>query len=208
MKKELSCHTSNADFDHSISHQAPVKSGNEALPLSEQTLLIQRWSIMWRTILLSCYGEAMYPYVRYLRVLDLRDLFYLLDEDKFRGKIFQNFFSGPLEKFDFMAQTTGTRTQNLRARGLNLRNNIAAIGDVIVKNAPMLEEITEPSVGEHNILSRTIPRWAPDLSRLQSLELWDGKTLGRLDVQRMLHIHCPLLRRIRVYQWYATCSYR
>lgn len=29
----------------------------------------------------------MYPYCRYLRVLDLRDLTDLLDDDKFRGKI-------------------------------------------------------------------------------------------------------------------------
>ena len=143
----------------------------------------------------------MYPYVHFLRVLDLRDLFYLLDEDKFRVKILTNFFSGPLEVFDFMAQTPGTRTQKHRAKGLNLRKNVAAIGDVIVKNAPMLEELTEPIVGEFNILSDTLPRWAPNLGRLQSLELWDGRTLGNEAVRDMLHTYCPSLRRIRVYQW-------
>lgn len=75
----------------SASHNAPVKSGgsNEALPFSEQELVVQRWSIMWRTILLSCLGETLFPYCRYLRVLDLRDVYELLDDDKFRGKIQQ-----------------------------------------------------------------------------------------------------------------------
>ena len=143
----------------------------------------------------------MYHYVRYLRVLDLRDLYYLFDDDKFRGDIYENFFSGQLSRFDFMAQTSGTRLQKFRGKGFSIRNNVVDIGDVIVQNAPMLEELTEPIVGEYNILSAAIPRWAPDLSRLQSLELWDGKTLGDEAVRTMLHAHCPLLRRIRVYQW-------
>jgi hypothetical protein len=32
-------------------------------------------------------GRTMYPYCRYLRVLDLRDLTNLLEDEKFRGKV-------------------------------------------------------------------------------------------------------------------------
>jgi len=72
------------------SHEAPVKSGgNEALPFQEQEQAVQRWSILWRTVLLSCTEETLFPYCHYLRVLDLRDLWDLLDDDKFRGKIQQ-----------------------------------------------------------------------------------------------------------------------
>jgi hypothetical protein len=74
----------------SASHNAPVKSGgNEALPLQEQEQTVQRWSILWRTVLLSCTEETLFPYCHYLRVLDLRDLYNLLDDDKFRGRIYQ-----------------------------------------------------------------------------------------------------------------------
>jgi hypothetical protein len=76
--------------DHSASHNAPVKSGgNESLPLQEQEQAVQRWSILWRTILLSCTEETLFSYCHYLRVLDLRDLYELLDDDKFRGRIKQ-----------------------------------------------------------------------------------------------------------------------
>lgn len=31
----------------------------------------------------------MFPYCHYLKVLDLRDVYNLLDDDKFRGRIYQ-----------------------------------------------------------------------------------------------------------------------
>ncbi|CAD0046837.1 unnamed protein product [Aureobasidium pullulans] len=176
------------------------RGGNEASPLQEQETAVQRWSILWRTILLSCTEETLFPYCHYLRVLDLRDLHELLDDDKFRGKIQQNFFSGSL------------------ARSSNMRQTVVAIGDgvfrlryhravqliiipAIVKAAPMLEELTEPILSEYNIFTSALPRWAPDLSRLRSLELWDGKTLGDETIQNLLHEHCPHLNRINIYQW-------
>lgn len=145
----------------------------------------------------------MYPYVRYLRVLDLRDLHELLDDGKFEGKIYKNFFSGSLHQFDFMAQLPTTRKQRYLGRGAKLRSNVAAIGDTVVKNASMLEEVTEPSVSEFSILADTLPRWAPYLSRLQSLELWNGKPLGDETIRNLLHANCPSLRRICIYMWYV-----
>lgn len=52
-----------------------------------------------------------------------------------------------------------------------------------------------------SVLSTALPRWAPDMSRLRSLELWEGKTLGDEIVQDLLHKHCPHLNRIKIYQW-------
>jgi len=186
------------------SHEAPVKSGgNEALPFQEQEQAVQRWSILWRTVLLSCTEETLFPYCHYLRVLDLRDLWDLLDDDKFRGKIQQNFFSGSLARFNFTSQTRG-KAQAFRSK--NMRDTVAAIGDAIVEAAPMLEEIAEPILDEHNILSNALPRWAPNLSRLRSLRLWDGKTLGDETIQQLLYKHCPHLSRINIYQWIADDS--
>ncbi|KAH0119609.1 hypothetical protein KCU66_g9777, partial [Aureobasidium melanogenum] len=183
------------------SHNAPVKSGgNESLPLQEQEQAVQRWSILWRTILLSCTEETLFPYCHYLRVLDLRDLYELLDDDKFRGRIKQNFFSGSLARFNITGQT---RSKARALKSSNMRETVAAIGDAIVKAAPMLEELTEPTVG---VLSSALPRWAPDMSRLRSLELWEGKTLGDETVQDLLHKHCPHLNRIKIYQWISDDS--
>lgn len=81
---------SKTETNLSASHNAPVKSGgNEALPLQDQEQAVQRWSILWRSILLSCTEETLFPYCHYLRVLDLRDVYNLLDDDKFRGRIYQ-----------------------------------------------------------------------------------------------------------------------
>lgn len=80
-----SCYTSNSVR---VCNDSPVRSGgNEAISFPEQELVVQRWSILWRTIILSAFGKTLYPYCRYLRVLDLRDLTDLLDDDKLRGKI-------------------------------------------------------------------------------------------------------------------------
>ncbi|KAI5248127.1 hypothetical protein E4T43_01625 [Aureobasidium subglaciale] len=89
------------------------------------------------------------------------------------ANLYRNFFSGSLARFNITSQTRG---KNRALRSSNMRETVAAIGDAIVKAAPMLEELTEPIVGEYNILSSALPRWASDLSRLRSLELRDDES--------------------------------
>lgn len=115
--------------------------GNEARPLAEQELTVQKWSILWRTIVLSCTGETLHPYCRYLRVLDMRDLYDLLDDDKFRGKIqksalfnwvdyvcelivFRNFYAGSMSRFN-----TSAPVKRIAQKAANLRAVISAIGE-------------------------------------------------------------------------------
>jgi hypothetical protein len=52
-------------------------------------LTIQRWSILWRSIIASALDATLFPYCRYIRNLDFRDLINLLDEDQFRNKVFK-----------------------------------------------------------------------------------------------------------------------
>lgn len=177
----------------SISHSAPVKGGGEGLPLAEQELTVQRWSILWRTITLSAFGKTLYPYCRHLRLLDLRDLGDLLDDDKFRGKIFKKFFSGELAQFHFV-QATSTRGRPAR---LDIRKIVTAIGAKITQHSPMLEALTEPT--NSNIFTSVLSDWAPRLSHLKSLDLWDGKALANEDLQKQLHEHCPNLSSLRIY---------
>lgn len=48
--------------------------------------IVKRWSIFWRSICLSTLNGTMFPYCRYLRSLDMRDLEQLLDDERFSGR--------------------------------------------------------------------------------------------------------------------------
>lgn len=71
-------------------HLAPVRGGGEdlyGLPAATKLLTIQKWSILWRSIVASSLDATLFPYCRYIRSLDFRDLGYLLDDDQFRAKV-------------------------------------------------------------------------------------------------------------------------
>lgn len=55
--------------------------------MDQQQLVIQKWSILWRSIILSSLGKTLFPYCKYIKVLDLRDFNSMLDDDMFRGQI-------------------------------------------------------------------------------------------------------------------------
>lgn len=178
-----------------ISHQAPIKGGGEGLPFSEQELLVQKWTILWRTIILSALdnSETSYPYCKHLRFLDLRDLSDLLDDDKFRNKTLKKFFSGKLNQYHHVI-----RVGKRRVERLDIKRIVAAIGDVITEASPLLEQLSEPS--NSNVFSVSLPEWAPRLANLTSLDLWDGNALAGDTVQNLLHVHCPRISSLRVYQ--------
>lgn len=67
---------------------ASVKGGgSEALPSAQQLLVVQKWSILWRSIILSSLGKTLFPYCKYIRGLDFRDLNSMLDDEMFRGEV-------------------------------------------------------------------------------------------------------------------------
>lgn len=171
------------------------------MSLAEQDLMVQRWSILWRTIILSALGQTSYPYSKHLRVLDLRDLAQLLDDDKFKqGKIMKHFFSGALARFNITIDMpkTGKKAQWKR---LDVNAIIAAIGDVITQQSPLLEELTEPTSGD--IMTIALLSWTPRLTHLRRLDLWDARALADETVRNLLHVHCPNLDNLRIYQFSA-----
>ena len=170
-----------------------MKGGGEGLPLAEQELTVQRWSIMWRTITLSALGKTAYPYCRHLRFLDLRDLGDLLDDDKFRGKIVKQFFAGDLAKLHYVQQTPVRG----RAARLDTKKIITAIGNEITQQAPLLEALSEPTAS--NVFCSALSGWAPRLSNLRSLDFYDGKALADETLRNLLHAHCPNLASLRIY---------
>lgn len=148
---------------------------------------------------MSALGQTIYPYCKHLRMLDLRDLGYLLDEDKFRqGKIVKNFFSGPLERFNLTMDAPVRQGSRNRPKKLDIRKIVVAVGDVITEQSPLLEALTEPTLD--GLLSSALLSWAPRLGHLRRLDLWDGIALADETVCSLLHSHCPNLDALRIYR--------
>ncbi|KAK0925319.1 hypothetical protein LTS16_003968 [Friedmanniomyces endolithicus] len=185
----------------SLGDQSPSRSiVMDNLSPAESDIALMRWSILWRTVTLSALGKTMYPYCRHVRNLDLRDLSDLLDRlDETRSrKVAKHFFASHLSSFHHVLQTTG----KYRATRLNSEKTLAEVGDIITQQAPLLEGIAEPSTSD--VLSGTLPAWAPRLTHLHELELWDGKALEDETLRKLLHTHCPKLNKLRMYRSSAS----
>ena len=79
-----------ADLSVDSTHGQAPRDDEEAEGLNsaaQQELFVQKWMIMWRSILLSTQDKTIFPYHQYIRHLDLRDLRHLLEDTKFRGAI-------------------------------------------------------------------------------------------------------------------------
>lgn len=71
-------------------HEAPIRGGGDdtlGQPLAQKLLITQRWSILWRSIIASSLDDTLFPYCRYIKTLDFRDLGNLFGDDQFRNKI-------------------------------------------------------------------------------------------------------------------------
>ncbi|KAH6872942.1 hypothetical protein BKA58DRAFT_383136 [Alternaria rosae] len=177
-------------------HLAPVRGGGEdlyGLPAATKLLTIQKWSILWRSIVASALNVTLFPYCRYIKSLDFRDLGYLLDDDQFRAKVSKQFFSGPLKQFE--KTETGTNIKGRKYTRIKTADIIDAIGEVVTQHTPTLEIIS----GE--LQPGALVRWTPRLPRLQSLELWDGKPLEEELVHASIYDHCPQFKSLMIYTW-------
>ncbi|EUC45020.1 hypothetical protein COCMIDRAFT_96713 [Bipolaris oryzae ATCC 44560] len=180
-------------------HLAPVRGGGEdlyGLPAATNLLTIQKWSILWRSIVASSLGATLFPYCRYIRSLDFRDLGYLLEDDQFRAKISKQFFSGPLKQFEKTETLTNIKSRKFTR--IKTADVIDAIGEVVTQHTPTLEVIS----GE--LQPGALVRWTPRLPRLQSLELWDGKPLEDELVHASIYEHCPHFNSLMIYTWRST----
>lgn len=169
------------------------------MPGPDQDLTVMKWSILWRTIILSALGKTLYPYCRHMRELDLRDLkllFETLDEPKFRSRVAKQFFAGDLARFHYV----GASPKKKGAARLDMTKILLAVGDEITQHAPLLEGLLEPS--DENVLISALPTWTPRLGHLRSLEFYDGKLLADETIRNLLHAHCPHLHKLQLY----TCS--
>lgn len=99
---------------------------------------LQRWSIAWRSIILSTMNGTAFPYYSYLRFLDLRDLGNMLDDEKFKKKIQTTFFDGELSKLHLEKEIT---TRKGPIMTLDIQQIVEAVGDLIAPKASILLEM-------------------------------------------------------------------
>lgn len=177
-----------------MQERSPVMTdaNSETTSLATQGLLVQKWSIMWRSIVLSSLNKTLYPYCRYMRVLDLRDLEYLLEDPKFRGHIANKFFEGELQQFKFEEKVTKTYKR------LDIPRVVIAMGDAVSRETPLLEQISGKVSGD------ALSKWVDRLPKLRRLELWEGSSIGEESVQDAIIAHCPHLEEISMFSWMSV----
>ncbi|KAF2799945.1 hypothetical protein K505DRAFT_404299 [Melanomma pulvis-pyrius CBS 109.77] len=178
-------------------HLAPVRGGgdDEAVPLATKQLTVQRWSILWRSIIASSLDDTLFPYCRYIKTLDFRDLYMLLDDDQFKGKVTKYFFAGLLSRFHLTLNIT--YPSGRKVKRLDIVPIIDAIGEVVTQHTPMLEKIS----GE--LLTHALIRWSPRLPRLEALEMFDGSPLQDELVHSSIQQHCPQFNSLSIFTWSA-----
>ena len=172
-------------------------SNDEAISLAEQELVARRWSILWRSIILSAMGKTLFPYCQFIRVLDMRDFNHLLDDDRFKGRIRDQFFSGDLKRFhlEVVPKLPPRVKPNDWRRRPRLDNPAIthAVGELLTEKTPIVDTITGP------IAPSSLRRWIPRLPRLQSLELYDGTGLDA-EIAELLRAYCPKFNACSIFQ--------
>jgi hypothetical protein len=112
-----------------------------------------------------------------------------------RGEASAAFFTGDLEGFQITTSRRATRGSNL-----DIAKTIDAIGDILIRHAPLLEELSDPMGTSVISNPAVLEAWGPQLGHLRSLELFDGAVFAQPAVQKILHVHCPQLRSLRIYR--------
>lgn len=169
---------------------------------AQQKLIISKWANLWRIMVLSSLGLTFYPYCRYIRTLDLRDLKELFEDFKFRADFRKGFFDGRLSQFQFdlpgepePRQAKGkSKAKTQPPWRLYTAATMEAIGNAITKQAPMLEEL------DGEITSPALLEWLPRLPRLQQMTLWNGAALAG-GIGNLIHVHCSSFKALRFYEW-------
>lgn len=160
--------------------------------LQEQQL--QKWTIMWRSLIMSSLDETMFPYCRYLKALELRDFQNMIEEERFRGKTSKLFFSGSMRQFNFERTIKGVSGRSYTR--FDVEKIVVAVGHSLVAKAPLLESLSATSIN-----AAALQSWIQDLPRLRCLELGDGQAIATTDVQEAILNGCPRLEELMIFQW-------
>ncbi|KAL3425604.1 hypothetical protein PVAG01_02395 [Phlyctema vagabunda] len=172
--------------------------------VDQQKQAVARWALQWQSIIRSSLGITAYPYCLYIRSLDLGNLSELLEDVIFRESIMDEFFSKDMAAFyKVFENSTKRKTKSGRSYlRLNIPLVVDAVGESITNyisqsagrhhNSAALEEL------KGSVSTGAITRWTGRLSRLRSINLWDGASLDHT-VARSITEHCYDFQELTIY---------
>ena len=156
--------------------------------VAEVNSLFQRWTWLWRSIILSSFdGKTYKPYCRYVRVLDFRNLSLMLEDFKLAGPVRTQFFAKELKPFLFQKMEYNRSL-------VDVQPVINAIGDMLSMKSSMIEEITG------NLSQEYLPRWIKRTPKLMTLVLWQGAALEN-GAGSAIHSTCDRFRSITIHDY-------
>jgi hypothetical protein len=169
---------------------------------SEGNQDVKQWVILWRTLILSSFPNTTFiNYLKYIRVLALRDLKSLLDDNTFNKNYVKLFFSGKLSEFEVYGhEWSGPR----HSKQIRTSHVVESVGDRLIQHCVA----TANATGSKNILTEldcddvsteALHRWIPQLPDLQTLRTWQGLILK--GTGSLLNRHCLKFTSIKFYIW-------
>lgn len=181
---------------YSIHELSPASTGDTAI------VDTKKWAVLWRSILTSSLGSAMYPYCLWIKSLSLGNLHSLLEDlarDNYKD-IRTWFFGAPLEGLHIL-QTGAINVTTRRNRALmDIERIIFEVANQItdfIKTSATKEDKTVglTSLEGYHLPTAKLPRWVSRLSLLTSLAVRDGSVLNA-DVAQAIRDNCPHFREL------------
>ena len=155
-----------------------------------------KWVIFWTSVISSGFKETLFPYASYLRSLDLRDLEYMLEDNKF-VKHRPSFFRGSMATFD---KSMKIKTPKGVVNRPDVLGIVSSIGGMLTQHTPLLEQLS----GKFS--SDALLQWIPRLPKLHRLELGSGEALGDEKVHHAVYQTCPRFAELSVFRWEAEVA--
>ena len=193
------CALHSASLNQTRVHKSPgsdEESQGQIIFAGEQELLVQRWSILWRSICLASLGKTMFPYHQYLRSLDIRDLENMLEDleaPHFMGRIERKFFEGDMAPFHLQTKILNRRGKEfVRLNGQPILEGLATM---IATKTHMLEQVSG------RLPADAFSKWVPYMPRLKRLELYDGSVLASTEIHKAIYQHCRHFESLSLFMW-------
>lgn len=155
------------------------------------------------SVIRSSLGSTYYPYCLYIRSLNLTDFNNVLDDSAFIGPVRDAFFEGDMAQFLTLLDTPAKRKSGRNGLvRLNRDIIIDLVGESItnyISRAAAENSSTAALEQLHGATTaRSLELWTSRLSRLRSLQVWDGAIFNE-KVAAAIHKNCFEFAELEMY---------
>ena len=165
---------------------------------------ITKWSSLWKSLAMSALDNqsTTINYARALRILNLRDLFSLMDE--FRSTRSQTvrgeFFAGGLEECNKTSVYVSGTPQTV----FDFNSATDALADIITRETRNVTTLIRQTMERPSLRSPGhLHRWLKNLPALETLQVFWGNAFEDERVRDAV-ANCPNLKSLQIYHWPAT----